>query len=125
MAQTLDARLEVLRSQLHAISLSIGQAKARKDQAGIDRLQALWNKVNADLTALQRDAKAADSPSAFMQTLSNFSDEAIKTGRALQDAGASALSGIGATLKYLPVILLVALVVVGLVYAGKIRKDLK
>lgn len=125
MAETLSARLDFLRRQLHAIALSIQDAKARSDQAAIDTLTTLYKKVQADLVALQREALAADSPSAFMQALDSFGDEVIKTGAQLRDAGANIVGGIGSTLKYLPLILLAALVVVGLIFAGKIRKDLK
>ncbi len=122
---TLDGRLEFLRRQLHAITLATQDAKARNDQTTIDTLTTLYKKVQSDLVALQADALKAESPSAFMLSLSSFSDEMIKTGVQLRDAGANIVGGLGSTLKYLPVILLAALVIVGLVFAGKIRKGLK
>lgn len=125
MGETIDARINFLQRQLHAVTLSIQDAKARGDKDGIDRLTALFNKIDADVTALKAEAKANDSPSAFMVQLDALGDEVVKTGQQLRDAGANIVGGIGATLKYLPIILLAALVIVGLVYAGKIRKGLK
>jgi hypothetical protein len=116
--------LEFLQGQLHAISLATAQAKARGDMAAMATLQTLYNKVRADVLALQDEAKAADMPSAFMMKLAGLSDQLLETGAALKDAAVSAVGGIGATLKYLPLILLLGLVVVGLIYAGKIRKGL-
>jgi len=125
MGETLDARVNFLQRQLHAIVLATQQAQARNDTEALKGLGALYRKVNADIEALKAEAKAADSPSAFMVTLDGLSDEAIKTATVLRDAGVTVVTGAASLVKYLPVILLVALVVVGLVYAGKLRKDLK
>lgn len=125
MAETIDARVNFLQRQLHAIGLALEQARGRKDAATIVSLRALFNKLNAEIVALQAEAKAKDMPSSFMLTLDALSDEAIKTGLQFRDAGVTIVSGAASLVKYLPLILAVALIVVGLVYAGKIRKDLK
>jgi len=125
MAETIDARINFLQRQLHAISLATQDAKARNDQVAIDALAQLYKKVRADVLALQVEAKAHDAPAAFLVTLDNMGDEVLKVGTQLTEAGANIVSGIGSTLKYLPYILLAALVIVGLVYAGKIRKDIQ
>lgn len=122
---TLDARVAFIQRQLHAVNLSLQQAVGRGDAAGIAALKQLYKKLQADAEALKADAHASDAPSAFMMQLDALSDEFIKTGRAIEAATVATVGGIGATFKYLPIILLVALVVVGLVYAGKLRKDLK
>jgi hypothetical protein len=125
VGSAIEGRLEFLQSQLHAISLATAQARARGDAAAIATLQTLYNKVRADVFALQKEALAADMPSAFMLKLDAFSDQVLQTGVALKDAAVSVAGGIGATFKYLPLLVLVTLVVVGLIYAGKIRKGLK
>lgn len=125
MGETIDARIAFLQRQLHAISLATQEAKARNDQVAIDTLGQLYNKVRADVLALQVQAKAEDMPPALLVTLDNMTDEAVRVGKQLTEAGANIIGGIGATLKYLPLILLAVLLVVGLVYAGKIRKDLQ
>jgi hypothetical protein len=124
VGSTVDARLEFLQSQLHAISLATAQARARGDAVGIANLKALYDKVRADVLALQRESLAAEMPSAFMLKLDALGDQVIQTGVALKDAAVSVVGGVGTTLKYLPIILVLALVVVGLIYAGKIRKEL-
>lgn len=125
MGETLDARINFLQRQLHAIVEATRQAQARGDTAGLEALGALYKKVNADIEALKADAKAADSPSAFMLALDGLSDEAIKTATVLRDAGVTVVTGAASLVKYLPIILFGALVIVGLIYAGKLRKDLK
>lgn len=125
MAETIDARINFLQRQLHAISLATQEAKARNDQVAIDALAQLYSKLRADVLALQVEAKAQDMPPAFLVTLDHMGDEVLKVGTQLTEAGANIVSGFGSLVKYLPVILLVALVLVGLVYAGKIRKDLQ
>lgn len=125
MGETLDARIAFLQRQLHAISLSIEQAKGRNDTAAVAALVPLYNKVAADIEQLKQDAYDQEAPSQFMQTLAGLSDEVIKTAKQFRDAGVSVVAGAGTVIKWLPVVLVVALIVVGLVYAGKIRKDLK
>lgn len=124
MGDTIQGRLDFLQRQLHAIGLALADARARNDMAAVESLQALFTKVRADVLQLQRDALDADMPSDFMRALAAVGDEVVATGKALGEATTSAITGIGATLKYLPLILLLALVVVGLIYAGKIRKGL-
>lgn len=122
---TLDARVAFIQRQLHAVNLSLQQAVGRGDTAAIASLKTLYKKLQADAEQLKADAHASDAPGAFMMQLDALSDEFIKTGRAIEAATVTAVGGIASTVKYLPIILLVALVVVGLVYAGKLRKDLK
>lgn len=124
MGETLDARIAFLQRQLHAISLSIQDAKARGDTQALQALGALWRKVNADIEQLKRDAYDQEAPGAFMQALSGISDEALKVAGQLKDAGITVVTGAASLVKWLPLILLGALVVVGLIYAGKIRKGL-
>jgi len=124
VGETLDARVDFLQRQLHAISLATQQARARGDAAAVVTLQSLYDKVRADVLALQKEALDADMPSAFMLKLDALGDQVLQAGAALKNAAVSAVGGIGTTLKYLPLILLLALVVVGLIYAGKIRKGL-
>jgi len=125
MAETLQARLDFLQRQLHAISLSLEQARGRGDTEAIQALATLWRKVYADIKQLQEDAYKDDAPSQFMQTLAGISDEALKVAGQIKDAGVTVVTGAANIVKWLPVILVVALVAVALVYAGKIRKDLK
>lgn len=125
MGETLDAQVAFLQRQLHAINLAIGQAKARNDQDAINRLKALYVEVAAKTEALKREALASDAPAAFMVALDNFGDEVIATGKELGVTVLDTAKGVASVAKYLPIIIVVALVVVGLVYAGKIRKDLQ
>lgn len=122
----LSERLAFLQRQLHAINQAWAQAKARGDtEEQLATLRRLFVKVSADIEALKGDALKAEAPSAFMQTLAAFSDEATKVGATLGNAAVNTIAGVGALVKYLPIILVVAVVVVGLVVAGKIRKELK
>lgn len=125
MAEIIDARVNFLQRQLHAITLATQEAKARGDTEAIATLATLYKKVYADVLTLQAEAKTNDSPSALMTTLDALGDEVLKTGAQLRDAGANLVSGAGTVLKYLPLVAILALVVVGLVVAAKIRKDLK
>lgn len=115
---TIQARLDFLQRQLHAINLAVAQARARGDQAAIDAMRATYRKLALEIKQLQADALAAEMPSAFMLALSDFSDQAIEVGKEIGDATLT-------TLKALPIILTVALIVIGLIYAGKIRNGLK
>lgn len=128
MGDTLDARIAFLQRQLHAINLAIGQAQSQPEPQRtetIARLKELYASVVSQVAALSKEAHASDAPSALLVTLDNFGDEVAETGKKLAAAAGDVVGGVAALVKYLPVILLVALVVVGLVYAGKIRKDLK
>lgn len=122
---TIDARLEFLRSQMHALSIAIDQAKARNDQVAIDAMRGTYRKLASELMALQADALAAEMPSAFMRTLSDFSDQAIAVGQKVGVVTLEAAKGVATLVKALPWVIAVALIVVGLVYAGKIRHGLK
>lgn len=125
MGETIDARIAFLQRQLHAISLAAHQAKAREDTAALANLRELWNKVAADVAALQDEARENDSPAALLVALDNFGDQVIAVGKDIGAAAVDTVQGAAAIIKYLPLILAVTLIVVGLVYAGKIRKDLK
>jgi len=125
MAETLDARINFLQRQLHAISLSIADAKARDDQVAMDTLRTLWRKVWSQLIDLEQDAYTQEAPSDFMRTLDALSDEAVTVGKQIGMSAIEVSKGAATLVKALPIILLVALVLVGLVYAGKIGKDLK
>lgn len=122
---TIDARLEFLRRQMHALSVAIDQAKARNDLVAVDAMRATYRKLAAELTQLQADAKAADMPSGFMLALSDFSDQAVAVGQKLGDVTLQTAQGVASLVKALPWVIAVALIVVGLVYAGKIRHGLK
>jgi uncharacterized coiled-coil protein SlyX len=115
VADTLEGRLAFLQRQLHAISLSVAQAKARGDTAAVVTLRALYRKLLGDVEALKADALKAEAPSGFMLALSAFSDEAIRVGK---DVGGVVLDTAAATVgvvRSLPVILMVALVLAAVV----------
>lgn len=125
MGETIESRIAFLQSQVHAISLAVEQAKGRGDTATIDNLRALQRKIMQDIIALQQQARDADMPSNLLLTLDRLSDEAIAVGKQIQEATVDTVKGAATLVKALPIILLVAVIVVGLIYAGKIRKELK
>lgn len=122
---TIEGRLEFLRSQMHALNIAIDQARARKDQNAIDRMKLTYRKLANELVQLQSEAVAKEMPSAFMLTLSDFSDEAIIVGKKVGDVSLEVGKGLASLVKALPWVIAVALIIVGLVYAGKIRHGLK
>lgn len=122
---TLDARVAFLQGQVHAINLAIQQAKARGDQAAIDNLRTLWRKIMQQIIDLQGEAYKDEMPSQFMLTLDSLSDEAISVGKQIGESAVDITKGAATLVKALPIILLVALVLVGLVWAGKFAKDTK
>lgn len=124
MGETLSARIIFLQGQLHRITLAIEQARARGDTVALENLRALWLKVKTDVDALVREAHDNEAPAAVLVTLDRLGDEVTRTGRQLVDAGVSIVGGAGVVLKYLPVLLLVGLLVAGLFYAAKLRKEL-
>lgn len=121
MAETLETRLAFLQRQLHAINLAIVQAKGRDDQVAIERLRELYQKVAADVEDLKREAFAKDMPSDFLLTLSRVSDQVVAVGASIGQAVVTSVK----LVKYLPWIALGLVIVVGLIYAGKIGKDLR
>lgn len=128
MGDTLDARIVFLQRQLHAVNLGIGQAQAQPEPQRtetVTRLRALYVSIVAQVAELSKEAHAQDAPSALLVSLDHFGDEVVTTGKQLAAAAGDVVGGVAALVKYLPLILLAALVIVGLVYAGKIRKDLK
>lgn len=122
---TIQARLDFLQSQMHALNLAIDQAHARGDQDAIDRMRVTYRKLALEVSQLQEDARVAEMPSAFMLALSDFSDEAIIVGKKVGDVTLQTAQGVASLVKALPWVIAVALIVVGLVYAGKIRHGLK
>lgn len=125
MAETIEARVAFLQNQVHAINLAVQQAKGRGDQAAIASLGVVLKKVQQQLADLKEEALGKDMPSQFMLTLSGISDEVTHVAQEITHAGVEAVKGAAGIVKALPIILAVALIVVGLVYAGKLRKDLK
>jgi regulator of sirC expression with transglutaminase-like and TPR domain len=121
MAETLETRLAFLQRQLHAINLAIQQAKGRDDQVAIERLRELYVRVATDVEQLKREALDKDMPSDFMLTLSRVSDQVVAVGSSIGQAVVTTAK----LVKYLPWIALGLVVVVGLIYAGKIGKDLR
>jgi hypothetical protein len=120
----LNERLTFLARQLHAIAQGIGDAKARNDLVALAGLTQLYVKVRADFVDLTGEAKRIDSPGALMTALANFSGEVDKVGAALGAGTVAVFSGLGTLARWLPWILAGAVVIVGLVYAGKIGKEL-
>jgi hypothetical protein len=114
LAGTPEDQLAFLTSQLDAIAVSAQQAKARGDTADLQSIIALYRKVSAEAAALRGLADQAEQPSAFMQSLSAFSDQAVAVGKELGVDTGNVLSGIATTGKYLPLIVGGALVVAGI-----------
>jgi GGDEF domain-containing protein len=78
---TPEARLDFLNQQLRIVATSAAQAKARGDQADLDRLLGLYNRARADAITLRGQANDADQPSQFMLALDRFSDDALGVGK--------------------------------------------
>src|SRR6266566_2363133 len=110
MGDTLSARLEFLQRQLHAIGLAIDQARARGDVAGLKRLHDTFHEVLTQVLALQEEVKASEMPSQFLMQLDNLSDETIATGKKLEAAAVQTAQGAASLVRWLPVVLLVAIV---------------
>ena len=125
MGETLAARIPFLQRHLHAINLAVAQAKARGDEATVATLREQYRALAAQVEELKREAYAADSPSDLLVALDRFSDETIAVGKEIGASAVNVVSGVSALVKYLPVILLVGLLVVGVFYAAKLRKDLQ
>lgn len=125
MGETLDARIAFLQRQLHAINLAVQQAKARGDEATVATLREEYRRLAAQVEVLKREAYEADSPSDLLVALDRFSDETIAVGKEIGATVGNVAAGVTNLVKYLPAILLVGLLVVGLFYAAKLRKDLQ
>lgn len=125
MAETIEGRIAFLQSQVHAISLALQQAIGRDDKVAVDNLRVTQRKLMQQIIDLQGEAYQKDMPSNLMRTLDSLSDSAIEVGRQIQQASIDTVKGAATLVKALPIILLAALVIVGLVYAGKIRSGLK
>lgn len=110
---------------MHALNIAIDQARSRGDQDGIDRMRLTYRKLANELVQLQSEALSEEMPGAFMRALSDFSDEAITVGKKVGDITLQTAKGVATLVKALPWVIAVALIVVGLVYAGKIRHGLK
>lgn len=121
MGESLETRLAFLQRQLHAINLAVAQAAARGDQTAIDNLRVYYRRIAADVEALKREAYEKDMPSDFMLGLAGVGDQVTAVGRSI---GAGIVTT-GKLLKYLPIVAFGLLIVVGLIYAGKIGKDLR
>lgn len=124
MGETLDARIAFLQRQLHAINLAVQQARARGDEATVTVLREQYRELAAQVEALKAEAYAHDSPSDLLVALDRFSDETIAVGKEIGAGVGNVVSGVTSLVKYLPAIILVALLAVGLFYAAKLRKDL-
>ncbi len=104
---TPEARLNFLDQQLRGIAVSAAQAKARGDQADLDRLLELYNRARQDAATLRGQASAADRPSDFMLALADFGDRATAV-------GVEAFGVLRTYANVLPWLLIGALVVVGI-----------
>lgn len=119
--KTAQAKLDFLQRQLFAINQATAAAIARGDTTAVEVLRSNFRSVAAQVAALKAEALAADMPSDFMLTLDRFGDEVVHVGKQLGEAAGNALD----VLKYLPYIAVGLVVIVGLIYAGKIGKDLR
>jgi hypothetical protein len=119
---TIQGRLDFLQRQLFAINQAWAAAKARGDnQEALDGLRRTYDSVLRQINALKGEALDADMPSGFMLTLAKIGDEAIAVGETIGAVAGTALN----VLKYLPWIALGLIIVVGLIYAGKLGKELR
>ncbi|MEO0820059.1 MAG: serine--tRNA ligase [Pseudomonadota bacterium] len=65
----------------NAASKEVGQAKAKGDEAGFERLRALVAEKKAEIARLEEDAKAADAElTALLQTLPNLPADDVPDG---------------------------------------------
>lgn len=119
---TIQSDLDRLQAQLGDLATSIRLAQKAGQTAALEMFRSQYREIARKLAVLRAAASEAEAPSEFMQRLDAFSDDVIAEARA---AGADVRDIVHATtglVKWMPVVLLVALVVVGV---GFWRRSLK
>lgn len=116
--------LAYLQGQLKTMQLALQQVKQYGEQPGrwtIADIQTRYRALTGQITQLRQEISGREMPSSFMLGLSNFSDAVLKfgsdvakTAQTVVVAAGSAAGGIGSTVKFLPFILIGALVVLGI-----------
>lgn len=116
--------LAYLQGQLSSMKAALQRVQQYGEQPGqwtIADIQTRYRTLLGRINTLRQEISGREMPSSFMLALSNFSDAALKfggdvakTAQTIVTAAGSVASGLGTTGKFLPLILIGALVVVGI-----------
>jgi hypothetical protein len=114
-------KMDLLTRAIRNLTDSMTLAKQAGNQAAVDGLRTQFLNVSALLKGLRVQASAADMPSDFMRSLDAFADQTVATGKSLFGVVADVGAGLGATAKTLPLLLIAALAVLGIVGVGYVK----
>lgn len=119
---SLSAQLAQLQAQIGDLTRSMIAAKSAGNDAALDQFRAQYRVLSAQLAALRTQANQADMPSDFMRRLDAFSDSVIDQGKKLGAAVDNTLTGASLLVKWLPWIVVGALVILGVaLYKGNLK----
>ena len=125
---SLEAQLALLQARIGDLTRSMIAAKNAHTSAGdaaLEQFRAQYKVLSAQLAALRVQANQADALPSFMQRLDAFSDAVIDQGKKLGAAVDNTLTGASLLVKWLPWIVVGALVVIGVaVYKGSLKVKL-
>lgn len=119
-----DEDLAYLQGQLNTMKLALQRVQQYGEQPGqwtLEDIKTRYRALLGQLDSLRREVSGREMPSQFMLALSNFSDGVTKFGEQVAKTAAtvvasagSVASGLGTTAKFLPLVLIGALVVLGI-----------
>lgn len=120
------ARLQQLQAQMGDLVRSMTLAQQAGNQAALDQFKPQFLELSHQLAALRVQANQADTPSSTMLALDSFSSAVIEAGKRLGADVDRTLTGASLLVKWLPVIVILAVVVIGIgLYKGSLRASLR
>ena len=121
MADTLQLQIDQLQQALHDLAVSLDYAR-RFQPAAVAGLEAQFATVKAQVDALVAKAQASETPNQATMAVGSIFDTVGSVIQTTVKAVNDTVSGIGGSLKILPVLLIGAVVVLGfLAYKGKLK----
>jgi TolA-binding protein len=122
MASSYQTQLDQLQAQLDDLATSMRLAYKVGNTQALNLFRAQFKQLSVQAAALRQQLNAADQPPALLQQLDAFSDKAITLANEVGADASDLAKGVTTTVKWLPVLVVLALVVLGV---GLYRQSLK
>lgn len=121
-AELLDSQLAQLQGQISDLARSMQLAVQYNNRAALDQFRPQFRELATRLAALRAQANKAGQPSRLMIALDHASDVMITTGKAVGEDVSNIVKGGTLLVRFLPWLLLLAVIVVGVgLYKGSIK----
>ena len=111
---TVSTELAAMQMQLNAIKPLLLRAAERGDQLALQNIQAAYTIIVKRMDALRKSVSTREMPSELLRRWDAVGDDILRTGQQITRAVGGVASGVGATIKILPLLLIGGLVVLGI-----------